>query len=76
MKNKMKTHGYRMNMINQQCDRRARPRTNILTFFLAFLCKLLIKLHEKQGLVLNSCEEIVLSDKVKDIGATQSDEVG
>ena len=62
-------------MINEQRDGRNGVSFDVFSILLALLAQLLVELDEEQSLVLYIREEVVLSDEIKDIRATQAQEV-
>lgn len=70
-----------MSVVDQQSDTwgcggivRVELDAVCLLLFPLFLKQLLIELDQKQSLVANVCKEVILPDKVKDIGPPQPQE--
>ena len=64
-----------MYVIHEQRDRCDGVGINILPILLPLLPKLLVKLHEEQGLVLDVGEQVVLADEVENVWSAEAEEV-
>ena len=64
-------------MIHKKSDSRARLSTGLFIFAVFFVTtrfrEFLIKFDQKEGLILNICEEVMITYKIKDIGPAQPD---
>ena len=65
-----------MYVVNEQCNSIAPSLFNNLSFLPPLFVQLIIELDQQQHLVLYVREKVVLPDKIKNVGATQSEIVG
>lgn len=67
------TYRYRVRMIHEQCNGWASP-SHVFAGLLPLLHQLLVKLDEQKRLILHGGKEIVVADKVENIGSAQAKE--